>query len=479
MFTGFTYRCLRCWKETNMDIESSNKLISRIKELERELEALKVASQKQTDNSLTKYKRIIDSTSEGYLELDYDLKIVDYNTTILALLGNDDTMLVNRSFDSLYDKDSVFAHFASRDHLSFEAEFYTKTGERVALLSKRSVLQDAEGKSNGYLVFLTDLTELKQAQEKLQQSQARYRTMYKNAAQGMYQCTLDGHFLRVNPALAKIFGFESTRELHRQQGGANSLYKNPKDRQTMLSVLREHRIVKNYEVEMQRRDGKSVWALINARLAEDSKGTPFIEGILVDNTEKKYAEDKLRVSRERFRYLANHDSLTSLFNTRYLYKALDRIITESKTNSDTFSLVFLDMDNFKHVVDTYGHLNGSQVLKEVAKTLGDSLSEPAFGVAYGGDEFVLVLPKTGKEGALEQIRAIRARMKETVYLEKNGLQVHLSASFGIATFPDDAEDREGLLALADEAMFRIKSRGKDAVGTTLYKKDQPSRQDLR
>lgn len=462
-----------------MDIESSDKLVSRIKELEKELDTLKVTCQKQIDNSLTKYKRIIDSTSEGYLELDFDLKIVDFNSAILDLLGTDETMLVNRPVDSLYDKNSIFVHFASRDHLSFEANFYTKTGEMLPLLSKRSVLHNAEAKSSGYLVFLTDLTELKQAQKELQQSQARYQNMYNNAAQGMYQCTLDGRFLEVNPALAKTLGFESAGELHRQPGGANSLYKNPKDRQAMLSVLREHLIIKNYEVEMQRRDGKSVWALINARLFEDPKGTTFIEGILVDNTEKKYAEDKLRLSRERFRYLANHDSLTKLYNTRYLYKSLDRLITESKKNSTSFSLVFLDMDNFKHVVDTYGHLNGSRVLKEVAMTLGDGLSEPAFGVAYGGDEFVLVLPQTDKEGALEQIRAIRARMKETVYLEKNGINVHLTASFGIATYPDDAEDRKGLLALADEAMFRIKTRGKDAVGTTLNKKNLPARQDLR
>ena len=452
-----------------MDIDSSDKLVSRIKELEKELETLKATSQIQIENSLTKYKRIIDSTSEGYLELDFDLKIIDFNSTILDLLGKDETMIVNRPLDSLYDKNGIFAHFASRDHLSFEANFYTKKGEMLPLLLKRSVLHDTEGKSSGYLVFLTDLTELKQAQKNLQQTQARYRTMYENAAQGMYQCTLDGRFLRINPALAKTFGFESTEELRRQPGGANSLYRNPKDRQTMLSVLQEHRIVKNYEVEMLRPDGKSVWALINARLAEDPKGRTFIEGILVDNTEKKYAEDKLRLSRERFRYLANRDSLTNLYNTRYLYKALDRLITESKKNSEPFSLVFLDMDNFKHVVDTYGHLNGSRALKEVARTLGDGVSEPAFGVAYGGDEFVLVLPKTDKEGALKQIRAIRARMKETVYLEKNGLNVHLSASFGIATYPDDAEDRKGILALADEAMFRIKSRGKDAVGTTLNK----------
>lgn len=449
-----------------MDSDNSGEFVSRIKELEKELEILKITSQQQIDESLAKYKRIINSTSEGYLELDLDLNIIDFNSTILDLLGNDGKMLMNTPVVSLYDKNSIFVHFASTDHLTFEANFHTTKAGMIPLLSKRSIMHDAEGISCGYLVLLTDLTELKQAQEDLQQAQSRYRNMYKNAIQGMYQCTLDGRFLRVNPALAKTFGFESTGELLQRSGGAGSLYKNPKDRLVMLSALKEHRVVKNYEVEMQRRDGKSVWALINARLAEDEKGTTFVEGILIDNTKKRSAEEKLRLSSERFRYLANHDSLTNLYNTRYLYKELDRLIEESQKTSKPFSLVFLDMDNFKHVVDTYGHLNGSRALKEVAATLAEGVSEPSFGVAYGGDEFVLVLPKTDKEGALRQVQEIRRRMKRTCYLEKKDLNVHLSASFGIATYPDDAKDRKGLLALADEAMFRIKTRGKDAVGIT-------------
>jgi diguanylate cyclase (GGDEF)-like protein len=232
----------------------------------------------------------------------------------------------------------------------------------------------------------------------------------------------------------------------------------------MVADLKKRKVLTNYELELRNREGKPVWALVNARLALDRQGEPFIEGILIDNTEKRLADEKLRRSRERFRYLANHDSLTDLFNTRYLYKVLDQLIQDSKACGEPFSLVFLDMDNFKTVVDTYGHLNGSRALKEVAATLKAELRDPAFGVAYGGDEFVLVLPRTGKAGALQRVEAVRRRMKESVYLERQGLRVHLSASFGIATYPDDAEDRVGLLALADKAMFRVKVRGKDAVG---------------
>ena len=126
----------------------------------------------------------------------------------------------------------------------------------------------------------------------------------------------------------------------------------------------------------------------------------------------------------------------------------------------------MDMDNFKKVVDTYGHLNGSQALKEVATTIKSCIKRPCFGVAYGGDEFVIVLPGYPKNQAAEKIEQIRSRMRQTIYLSEAGFTVELRASFGIATFPDDTNSRDGLLALADKAMFHIKQTSKDSIGLT-------------
>ncbi|NNK13258.1 MAG: diguanylate cyclase [Desulfofustis sp.] len=446
--------------------QGADKLEMRIRELEQELEDLRINCKTQIEKSLSRYKRVIDFTSEGYLELDRYSNIISCNETFLKLIGIDREDVVDKSIEDLYVKDSVFVHFANRHHLNFEADFYMDDGGTIPLLCKRSMIRDQDDDPIGYFVFLTDLTEIKNTLDDLQQVQFRYRTMYKNAVQGMYQATLDGRLLRANPAFASTFGFETTSEMLNYPGGVEGFYKNVEDREALLAALRSRQLVRNYEVEMVRPDGKTVWAQISARLAEGTDGKTFIEGILIDNSEKRDAEEKLRKSRERFRYLANHDSLTDLFNTRYLYKALDRLISESEETGKPFSLVFLDMDNFKQIVDTHGHLNGSQALREVAATFRENLTEPAYGVAYGGDEFVLVLPGFGKEQALAHAQHIRACMKETTYLTSKGLKVHMSASFGIATYPDDAEDRESLLALADEAMFRIKSRGKDAVGIT-------------
>lgn len=438
----------------------------RVRELEEQLAEQKVFYEQKLEETRAKHRRVIESTSEGYLELDLDYRVTNCNETVLSMLGIDRQDLMRTPLDDLYDKQSVFAHFASPNHLSFEAQFKTRGDETIPILCKRSILKNQDGDHDGYLVLLTDLTELKKAEEKLQEVRTRYRNMYKNAVQGMYQATLNGEFLRVNPAFAKTFGFDSTAELLALPGGVSALFKNPDDRQELLTLLREKRVTRNFEIEMVRPDGKTVWGLVNSRLVEDALGRHIVEGILIDNTEKKLAEEKLRVSRERFRYLAIHDSLTGLYNTRHLYKELDHLIAQNRETGTPVSLVFLDLDNFKSVVDTHGHLNGSQVLKEVAKTLQDGLEEPAFGVAYGGDEFVLVLPGQEKSEAVELIRTIRSAMKRTAYLESKGLAIQMSASFGIATFPDDAEDRDSLLALADEALFRIKSIGKDAIGVT-------------
>lgn len=163
--------------------------------------------------------------------------------------------------------------------------------------------------------------------------------------------------------------------------------------------------------------------------------------------------------------LAVRDNVTGLYNTRYLYQAIMELQAATATFDNPFSIVFMDMDNFKRTVDTYGHLNGTRALQEVAVTIRESLTRPCFGVSYGGDEFLAVLPGFSKAQAVEKAQEIREKMCATVYLSRWGHAVQLRASYGVATCPDDAHDLTELLALADHAMFGVKKRGKDAVGT--------------
>lgn len=179
------------------------------------------------------------------------------------------------------------------------------------------------------------------------------------------------------------------------------------------------------------------------------------------NRDKSQLILQLSQKNEELKYLAMHDDLTGLYNIRFLYQDLNLRI---KDPQHCFSVIFMDMDNFKKVVDAHGHLNGSQALKEVAATIMAAIREPAYGVAYGGDEFVIILPDFDKQMAIETSKKIQALMAKTVYLEEKGFAVELKASYGISTFPEDAEDLPKLLAKADTLMFEVKSKGKNAIG---------------
>jgi diguanylate cyclase (GGDEF)-like protein len=170
---------------------------------------------------------------------------------------------------------------------------------------------------------------------------------------------------------------------------------------------------------------------------------------------------------KQMRQMAVQDNLTGLYNQRYLYQTLQRAIKYSQQSAIPLSLIFMDMDDFKKVVDALGHLNGSRALHEVAQRIRKCLRSPAFGVAYGGDEFVVVLPDSDRQQATRLADRIRRVMKASPYLTQWGHSVSLTASFGVATFPDDASGIEELLAFADQAMFHAKNTGKDAVHASV------------
>jgi diguanylate cyclase (GGDEF)-like protein len=175
----------------------------------------------------------------------------------------------------------------------------------------------------------------------------------------------------------------------------------------------------------------------------------------------------------RFRELhemAIRDSLTGLYNQRYLFRSLEDLIETSNAEGKCFSLLFMDIDNFKRVVDAEGHLNGSRALREVAQTIQGCLEDTSFAVTYGGDEFVVVLPDTDTIQAAKTARKIQESIRTSTFLTHWNRKVQVTASFGVATFPDHAKDNKALLALADQAMFRVKKTGKDRVELSLVQR---------
>ncbi|MFQ5586765.1 MAG: diguanylate cyclase [Thermodesulfobacteriota bacterium] len=157
------------------------------------------------------------------------------------------------------------------------------------------------------------------------------------------------------------------------------------------------------------------------------------------------------------------DDLTKLYNSRHLNSFLDYEVERARRYKMSLSLIFFDLDKFKNVNDTHGHLVGSKLLKEMASVIRMTLRKVDMACRYGGDEFVIVLPQTTKEQAYQATEKLRELINEHRFLQEEGLNLHLTASFGIASYPDDAKDKIELINLADKAMYRVKMDSRDGI----------------
>jgi diguanylate cyclase (GGDEF)-like protein len=161
--------------------------------------------------------------------------------------------------------------------------------------------------------------------------------------------------------------------------------------------------------------------------------------------------------------LTIRDDCTTLYNARHMSFILETEIYRSQRYNYEFSLVFIDLDHFKAVNDTHGHLVGSRLLAEIGNALKAHCRLIDFAFRYGGDEFVLLLPQTSKENALNVARRLHKLIREGVWLEQEGLRIRLTPSLGVASYPVDSRTKEGLLHLADEAMYLVKNTNRDSV----------------
>ena len=166
----------------------------------------------------------------------------------------------------------------------------------------------------------------------------------------------------------------------------------------------------------------------------------------------------------RSRDLAMRDDLTKAFNRRFFESYLDEEIERSRRYGTLFSIIFLDLDDLKMVNNFYGHLTGSRTLQEVAKRILGAVRTIDKVVRFGGDEFCIILPQTDSDQAMAVANRVRKAMTATVFNVDANVDISITASFGIATYPTHAITKEGLIRQADTAMYRVKSTTKNAVG---------------
>ena len=166
---------------------------------------------------------------------------------------------------------------------------------------------------------------------------------------------------------------------------------------------------------------------------------------------------------QRIQELSITDDCTGLYNARHLFPVLSEEVHRSQRFGYEFSLLFLDLDHFKHINDQYGHLVGSKLLAQVGQTLRNNLRLVDSAFRYGGDEFVILLPQTSKEAALLVARRLTAVFHTSPWLSGATPDISLRASIGIAAYPMDAITPQAIVQFADEMMYQVKQAGRDNI----------------
>lgn len=317
-------------------------------------------------------------------------------------------------------------------------------------------LYNAAGKVEAMEGFLQDVTERKEAAQALQEAERRYRSIFENAIEGVFQTTPDGTYIAVNPALARIYGYHSPEDLIvGLRDISHQLYVEPERRTEFMRLMEQHGSVSNFESRVYRRDGDIIWISENARAVYDDSGALVCyEGTVEAITERKLYEAEMR-------HQATHDALTGLPNRNMLHEHLQRAIQVARQKGGLTAVVFVDLDQFKFINDSLGHQVGDELLKTVAQRLQACLRDTDMVARQGGDEFVLVLQnQTGGElGIAEVMQRILAAVARPWQAGDREFQV--TASIGVSRYPVDGKDVETLLKQADSAMYRAKEQGRN------------------
>jgi diguanylate cyclase (GGDEF)-like protein/PAS domain S-box-containing protein len=328
-----------------------------------------------------------------------------------------------------------------------------KNGTEKWVLERGALVLDEKG--NRVLEgFIEDITEQLLSQRQLADAEMRYRSIFEDSVVGMFQTSIDGHYLEANLALAKLYGYETPSALMAGLSDiAGRLYVAQGRREEFKTLMREHGRVTDFESEVYRRDGSRIWISEHAHVVYSPEGEPlYYEGTVEDVT----AQHNYR---QQLEYQATHDPLTGLPNRNLLQDRLQQVLNLAQRKATQGSLAFVDLDNFKFVNDSLGHAAGDMLLVEVARRLKACLRDSDTVARYGGDEFVLIL---GDYGGLSDTLHILHRLQDAVsapiMLEDH--EVRVNCSLGVSVFPDDGVDLDVLLRHADAAMHHAKKLGK-------------------
>jgi len=329
-----------------------------------------------------------------------------------------------------------------------------RDGRIVHVHDEARLVYDAEGRPVSWQGAFVDVTAMREAEEALRKSEARFRSTFDDASVAMALMDIEGRYLRVNAAYSQLLGYSESELLKLHSVDVT----HPSDRHLHLPYAQ--RLVTgeidSFELEKRYldRDGEVVWAILSlSRVRGSDENQPYFLAQMQDITERKRLEAQLR-------HDALHDTLTGLPNRALLLDRLEQSLVHAQRHGGSIGVLFLDLDDFKVVNDSLGHGEGDRLLVDAATRIASCIRAGDTVSRFGGDEFAILLPDiTDFSGAVEVAERISRAFEAPFRLA--GRDITITISTGIAISESGNDTSEDLLRHADVAMYRAKHLGKN------------------
>jgi len=432
--------------ETVLTMYSS--ISTRTLDLMRE-KALRIKAEKALKISDEKWKFILESNNENIWDWDvaHD-KVQTSEENIDSMLQKELSQFGQHT--SIHPDDLKKTRQEFLEHINGETEFYSskyrilgKNGAWSWVLSRAKVVsRDTHNKALRVVGTNSDITQREVA-----------NIIYENTNQAIFIADAYNNIISVNPAFSKITGFSKEETIGKNPSVLSSGQMSQQFYTSMWAKL----LKKGYwsgEITNKRKDGTSFLEELNITVVKNEKGEiDHYFALFVDITQKKKAEDVIKQH-------AQFDILTNLANRNTLNTHLTREIARAKRGKNSFAVLFIDLDHFKDINDTFGHDVGDKVLIEASTRIKNAIRDSDVLARFGGDEFVLILSDITQTLSIERIsNSIINKMQIPFILDDKKL--YISASIGISLFPQDAHDTVSLLKNADQAMYKAKEKGRN------------------
>jgi len=425
--------------------------------------------EKSLRESEERYRILSENSPNMIYLLDVEGNVLIVNQQSVAMFGVKSDAIIGRNIRDLFPEPIAERHWQAigkviRDGNIIHSELSETfpTGERWIDARIAPVWNKENRKIIAILGISNDITDRKQAEEALRESEERYRTLVENASDMVFRLDNTGHITFVNPAALRIMGYEEKEIIGRHYP---TFIRSDMQEEAMKFFGRQFvkGIPNTYsEYPVIVKDGREIWLGQNTQLIfQDSKVVAF-QAVARDITERKRIGEALQDSENRYRELSIVDDLTTLYNSRHFYVQLKDELERSNRYEQPLTLLMLDLDDFKAFNDAYGHVEGDQVLQRLGQVVKRCLRETDHAYRYGGEEFTILLPMTtGADGAVTAER-IRMEFKNETFSPASGQEVHLTVSIGLAQYKPK-EDVKAFVHRVDLLMYQGKKNGKDRV----------------